>query len=196
MHWPQVIFIESTSLYQLGARLETVDLAKLIEIRDSLGIRLCVSEVSWLEYVRHRKREIQAALRQIAQSQSGLAAYDQQFGGLEDAREKATHLLDGIEAFLVERAGKLRLEIVPTPNIDMNRLLRMSIDCVAPFEESNEKGFRDSVIMFTVLSTVRGRPEDNCMVITADKLMRDNPRKNQGSLRQKGKMVERSRNER
>jgi hypothetical protein len=55
----------------------------------------------------------------------------------------------------------------------MNRLLRMSIDCVVPFEESNEKGFRDSAIMFTVLNTVRGKQEDNCMVITADKLMRD-----------------------
>ena len=88
MPWPRIIFIEFTALFQLGARLETVDLAKLIEIRDSLGIRLCVSEVSWLEYVRHRKREIQSALRQIAQGHSSLVGYDQQFDELERARER------------------------------------------------------------------------------------------------------------
>jgi hypothetical protein len=93
MPWPRIIFIESTALFQLGARLETVDLAKLIGVRDALGIRLCVSEVSWLEYVRHRKREIQSALQHLAQGHSGLVGYDQRFVELEHAREKVEEFL-------------------------------------------------------------------------------------------------------
>ena len=46
MSWPRRVFVESTALFQLGPRLENVDFARLLEMRDKLGIELCTTEVT------------------------------------------------------------------------------------------------------------------------------------------------------
>jgi hypothetical protein len=55
---PRRIYIESTALIQLGQKFENVDFEKLLALRDSAGLRIFVSEVSWLEYVRKRKKDL------------------------------------------------------------------------------------------------------------------------------------------
>jgi hypothetical protein len=51
----------------------------------------------------------------------------------------------------------------------------MSIRRIAPFEESkqakSEKGFRDALIMFTILENIQGHPEYESLVITNDGLL-------------------------
>jgi hypothetical protein len=53
----------------------------------------------------------------------------------------------------------------------------MSIERTPPFEGSrgdkSEKGFRDALIMFTILENIKRRPEDACLVVTKDELLRE-----------------------
>ena len=171
MAWPRKIFIESTALFQLGPRLETVDLAKLLEISADLQIGLYASEVTWQEYLRARKEEVRACLNRIRQSKVDLGKYGQTIEELAVAEGKVHAFFQDLEAHFSERAKQLGLSILSLPPVDVKRLLTMSIDCVPPFERSNEKGFRDSLIMFTILETLRGRPQDLALLITGDELL-------------------------
>jgi hypothetical protein len=51
----------------------------------------------------------------------------------------------------------------------------MSIERIPPFEQSkndkSEKGFRDALIMFTILTNIKGRKEDYSLVVTGDRLL-------------------------
>lgn len=173
--WPRKIFIESTALFQLGPRLETVDSAELLGLQKVLKFELFVSEVSWREYLRERKREIQHSLRTIAQVRAELLKHRQPVVEIDSAEQKIQEYMDRLESDFREKAGELGMQILPVPSIDLNKLLDMSIECIPPFEEpetkTKEKGFRDSLIMFTILENIRGRSIDNSVLITGDKLL-------------------------
>jgi hypothetical protein len=74
-----------------------------------------------------------------------------------------------------KRAKETGIQILGIPTIDVRRLFRMSIDRVAPFEQSKddktEKGFRDALIMFTILTNINERPGDSSLVVTNDRLL-------------------------
>jgi hypothetical protein len=91
------------------------------------------------------------------------------------ALDRAKEYLANIDAHYRERAHKKDIDIIPLSPVDLGRLLRMSIECIRPFEdaedESKEKGFRDSLIMFSILESLRGRSDECAVVITQDQLL-------------------------
>jgi len=175
MTLPRKIFIESTALFQLGPGLENVDSAELLGLRELLKFELFVSEVSWREYIRDRQRDIKRSLDKLETAKAELLKYEQPVTTIDSLAHKVYDYMIESEYHFGQKAEKLKINILPLPEIDINRLLRMSIDCTPPFEESEaktkEKGFRDSLIMFTVLENIRGRPQDSSLLITADKLL-------------------------
>ncbi len=175
MATPKRIYIESTALIQLGQKLENVDFEKLLELRDSAGLRIYVSEVSWLEYVRKRKKDLAFFVESCSKAERVLEKHGRSIPEIGVALDKAKEYLANIDAHYRERAQKRSIEIIPLAPVDLGRLLRMSIECTRPFEEaedeSKEKGFRDSLIMFSILESLRGRPEECALVITQDQLL-------------------------
>ena len=172
---PKCIFLESTALFSLGPRFENVDFEKLLELRESARFRVLVSEISWLEYLRKRKKEINIFLDSCAKVERILERQGKLIPEISHAHAKATDYLSAIDSHYRRRAAERRIEIVPMAPIDLARLLKMSIDCVPPFEEaedeSKEKGFRDSLIMFSILESLRGRSSERAIVVTKDKLL-------------------------
>jgi hypothetical protein len=165
------VFIESTALFQLGPRLDRVDFSKLLEYRPAADFDLYVSEVSWLEYLRERKAEIKTVLDKLRQAKSELDKHGQGTEIVEQGSDKVRTYLENIEAKYAEKAKLQGIVIVPTVRVDLARLLHMSINCIAPFEQSNEKGFRDSLILFTILEITREQPDVEHVVITDDRLL-------------------------
>jgi PIN domain len=172
---PRFIFLESTALFQLGPRFENVDFEKLIELKDSAGFRLLVSEISWQEYIRNRKKEISVFIDSCAKVERLLERHEMSIAEIPLARSEAADYLSAIDSHFRQRATKRGIEIVPMASVDLARLLRMSINCVPPFEEaedkSKEKGFRDSLIMFSILESLRGRSTELAIVVTDDQLL-------------------------
>jgi len=172
---PQRIYIESTALIQLGQKFENVDFEKLLALRDSAGLRICVSEVSWLEYVRKRRKDLAFFVDSCSKAERILEKHDRSIPEIGIALSKAKEYLANIDVHYRERAKKRGVEIIPLSPVDLDRLLRMSIECTRPFEEaedeSKEKGFRDSLIMFSILESLRGPSEECAVVITQDKLL-------------------------
>jgi hypothetical protein len=173
--YPKKIFIESSLLFQLGPRLENVEFAHLLEVGQSVKCQPYVSEVSWLEYLRERKRELTKLLDSSLAAQKALDKHGKSIPEFADAFQKTNSYIKNIDLHFRSRAQQRGIEIIPLPKIDIARLLAMCIDCTPPFEEpdsrTKEKGFRDSLIMFSILENIRGRPEDNALIITNDRLL-------------------------
>jgi len=172
---PRRIFLESTALFQLGPRLENADLARLLEIRASTPFEILIAEVSWMEFLRHRKAEVTECVDKIRSIGNSLRKHGvsiDQIGGAEHALQAYLHR---IEEHFRDKASALGFRIVALPeNITVRSLLEMSIGCAPPFESreaKSEKGFRDSLIMFTILQELRGRPEDNTLLVSDDGLL-------------------------
>jgi hypothetical protein len=174
---PRKIFLETTALVQLGPRLENADLARLLEIRASSPFEILVAEVSWMEFLRHRKAEVTKTLDKI----KSIADTLQNHGA---SLEQVTHAQNALHDYLArigdhfrEKATRLGFRIVPlSEDIAVRSLLEMSIACVPPYEpaeKKSEKGFRDSLIMFTILQEIQGRRDDNALLICGDDLLID-----------------------
>jgi hypothetical protein len=127
------------------------------------------------------RREIRDCLERIKTCKRDFARYDQATGDLEQAESKLSQYLNEIEQQFKAKAGERGITILEVPVVDMRTLLQMSLDCVPPFEDSQseggdktkEKGFRDALIMFTVLENIRNRPTDNALIVTRDKRLGD-----------------------
>jgi PIN domain len=77
-----------------------------------------------------------------------------------------------IEKHFEEKFKALGIKVLPLPKIEIETLVRMSIDGTPPFEEkASEKGFRDAVTMFSILEEIENRTEDHALVITGDALL-------------------------
>ena len=174
---PKRIYIESTALIQLGQKLENVDFEKLLQLRDSAGFRIYVSEVSWLEYIRKRKKDLAFFLDSCSKAERVLEKHGRAIPEIAKALDKAKEYLANIDAHYRERAHRRGIEIIGLAPVGLDRLLKMSIECTRPFEEaedeSREKGFRDSLIMFSILESLRGRSDECAVVITQDQLLAD-----------------------
>lgn len=172
---PKRIYIESTALFQLGPRFENVDFEKLLELRASAGFQVLVSEVSWLEYLRKRKKEVTDFLGSCSKAQRMLEKHGKLIPEIASAHTRVSEYLSGIDDHYRARAKLRGIEIVPLAPVMMERLLEMSIECTAPFEEaedmSKEKGFRDSLIMFSILESLRSQASESAIVVTNDSLL-------------------------
>jgi hypothetical protein len=179
MSWPRRVFLESTVLFQLGPRLENVDLARLLEMRDKLGIELCTTEVNFREYLRFRKRETSQARSRIVRANQELENYAQNYGEFDTILGRFDAYTSTMDKTFEKKFQEMGIGVLPLPKIDVQRLLQMSIEGVPPFEKSreslnersSEKGFRDAMIMFTILEAVRGVPDVNAIVVTDDGLL-------------------------
>jgi hypothetical protein len=172
---PRTIFLETTALVQLGPRLENADLARLLEIRASSPFEILIAEVSWMEFLRHRKAEVADTIDKIKSVAGTLQNHGASLVQITHAEKALQKYLARIGEHFLEKATKLGFRIVPLPdNITVRSLLEMSIECVPPYEhreKKSEKGFRDSLIMFTILQEIQGRIDDNALLICGDGLL-------------------------
>jgi PIN domain len=172
---PKFVFIESTELFKLGPAFENLEFEKLLELRPAAEFRVLISEVSWLEYLRKQKRELISFLDSCEKMNRHLEKHAMPIAGVSAASQGVNEYVTGIDAHFRGKAAVKGVEVLPLPALDLERLLRMSIDCIPPFEESDstskEKGFRDSLIMFSVLEFLRSQSGAPSLVVTSDQLL-------------------------
>src|SRR5260370_39103414 len=92
------VFRELSVLWQLGPTLEKVEFVNLLEIRKSLGFQTFVSEVSWLEYLRERKRELRKHIESSAGVHKTLEQQGKSIPEFAEAFQKTIAYLDNIDA--------------------------------------------------------------------------------------------------
>lgn len=172
------IYLDSNALYRLGPRLENVDFEKLLELQMAAGFGLFVATPSWLEYLRWRKKEVSEFLESCRKVDRVLEKQGMSIPEIAGAREKVEKYLLRISEHYQEKAARRGITITALADIEVERLLRMSIDKVPPFEESEnkskeplERGFRDALILFSILEDIREQGLNSAMVVTEDNLL-------------------------
>src|SRR5258708_681993 len=169
---PRIVILESTALFQLGFLFEHVDFADLLELKRWLKFEIAVSLVSWMEFLRKRKLQVSDCISRIRQLRSSMEKLGQSHDELKAVEDRVTDLDKNLDAVFEKKLASLEIGILPLAKCDLENLLHMSIGNVPPFEDSDEKGFRDSLIMFSILEAVKGHPERNPLVVCEDKLLR------------------------
>ena len=155
-----------------------MDLVQLQDLRSYLGFELLVAETSWLEYLRHRRKELTDCLNRNQQNRTMLEKHGQSVQLFEQSQAHIAESLATVDERYSKRASDLGLVVVPLPVIDVRKLLEMSLAGDPPFEYSQgesgektkEKGFRDATIMFTILESIRG--QDDIVIVTGDTLLK------------------------
>src|SRR5258708_1374257 len=174
-NWPRKVFLESTALFQLGSKLQKPEFAKLNERREYLKFDLFVSEVSWAEYIRQRRDKLDAYDSDIKSISARFGEWDLNPENVKTMHAEVGEFRKSVGDLFAKRARESGIQILAVPDIDVRRLFQMSMDRVPPFEQSKddktEKGFRDALIMFTILTNIKGHPEDFSLIVTNDGLM-------------------------
>jgi hypothetical protein len=167
---PKVVILESTALFQLGSLFESVDFSDLQQWRKLLKFEIAVSQVSWLEFLRLRREQVAECINRVRQLRSSLGKLGQNDVELTPVEERLTDLDKNLVAFFEKKLSASEIQILPLAKPSLELLLQMAIENTPPFEQSGEKGFRDSLIMFSILDAIRNRPELNAIVVSNDAL--------------------------
>jgi predicted nucleic acid-binding protein len=173
MSWPKRIFLDTTVLYKLGSRPETnVDLAKLLELARIFKIEVSIPIIAWKEYLRHRRKELESARSHLAAAIRELEKYADDLSSYALLADEINKLDENLEARFKDKADEIGLTLVALPLLNVEELAEMSLANKAPFQDSDEKGFRDALIMFTVLEEIRGKADQQAIFVTEDKRLR------------------------
>ena len=156
--------------FQLGSQFEHVDFADLLELTKLVKFDIVVSRVSWLEFLRKRKIQTLECISKVRQLRASLEKLGQNGDELKAIEDRMANFEKNLEEVFEKKLSDLKIGTLKLVECRIEDLLKMSIENTPPFEESNEKGFRDSLIMFSILEAVKGRPDLNALVVSGDKL--------------------------
>ena len=168
---PDRIYLETTELFTVPADLNHVELDKLLQLRDASGFEVVIPEVAWLEFVRHKRREIVKTARKVFDAIEVARKADLDVTNslplIDELIERARSLPDE----MARRAAQKKLRIAKLPEVNIRQILQMSLDEVPPFEEKGEKGFRDELNCLCIESDCKDG--DSIVIVTNDRLLRE-----------------------
>lgn len=161
---PRAIYFDTNALNQLTHGEANVDFVELRQISQGRS-GLFVADVVVRELIQLRFREALEQINKIKQGSQRLGhlLFRKSFG-----YERAESVEETISKEIINFLHSLEIDTIPTPNIPLETLIEMAIKKHPPFEEKREKGFRDSVILFSILEHVQNNQFLSAMLVTGD----------------------------
>jgi len=164
----EAIYLDTTILYPFSILLDHPLFSILLELSKKWHFAVYIPEVSYLEWIRSKKVEIENHLTSIKTRLNNLKS-KYLFNKIDLDMLSAEEIFNKSKTVLDENLKKNNIEIVKTCEIDLDTLINMAINKIRPFEEKREKGFKDSVILFTILN--HAKKENNiCYFISNDNI--------------------------
>lgn len=170
---PIGLHLETSILRQLPVEIGNADFLQLKEHCDRLGIPLFVPELCVKELVHRRQQDIQDAIAKTESGVAHIARYVESPPSVQWGAEKG-EILQTAETKIRAQLAANGVTILSTPDVPLARLLDMAVRKTRPFEEKGEKGFRDSVILFTVIEYAKSQPHGYHLLVTGDAVFRHN----------------------
>lgn len=96
------------------------------------------------------------------------------FHFLRGVDEKATRDFD-IDKWISELQSRENISYTPISLSEdgiLEKIKKMCLDCIPPFEDSSDKGFKDAYIYFTILEYLASCREKNIFVVTKDERLK------------------------
>ena len=162
------IYLDTNILLPFSVSLDNPLFQILMDISEKWDMSFYIPEVAYLEWVNKKKKEIETTLKRIKGNVENLKTR-YLFNEIDLSKISAQKLFEQSKSILDENIEKNKIEIIKTHKVDLDRLISMSINKIRPFEEKREKGFRDSLIFFTILNDAK-KGNKICWLISDDKV--------------------------
>lgn len=169
MPLPRAIYLETTTLWGVAHRRDEPSLQTLRRYAENLlQIPLFTTGVVVDELVQEYRKELanhkvrlEAARDEFARRRFVLPTLNWP----EPLEQVVARLPQVVRDNLVSYG----LTVLPNQPVDQERLLAMAVRKELPFTEKGEKGFRDAVILLTILGHAQANGWINLMIVTNDK---------------------------
>jgi len=167
--WPRVIYLETSVLRALPIDIANAEFQELVEMVLPRHIKITVPELALNELLHERKSSLHNSIRDLNKIVNG-SMFKFSRPGINwpmDQKGMTQKLEDEIRLIL----KKYSVGIIKTPKLNMNEILEMAVKKAPPFEEKGEKGFRDTVILFTIIRYAKRHNKDGLnLVVTKDRI--------------------------
>lgn len=167
MALPRGIYFETSSLWPVAHRRDDPGLQELQRYSEILRIPLVATSLARDELAQKYKEECvrsQTALQSAVDdfTRRGLAAPSVTWP------TPLSDVMDALPSTVQENLESYGLTILPNHEVNQERLLSMAVRKEPPFTEKGEKGFRDTVLLLTILAHARANNWRRIMLVTND----------------------------
>lgn len=179
---PEAVYFDTNVLRQVSKGVSNVEFIELRKHLDLIKASLFVPDVVVKEWIQQRVEEV---LEQIQNLRKGFRKLGHLLNREPGKYEEPKGFDVTLDAEMRQYLDSAGIKPVPTPrNIPVETLIGMAVKKVAPFERGGEKGFRDTIILFTIIEHMKGSGYTNAILLSADKIFTEdvvtNRLKNEG----------------
>lgn len=166
---PKGIYIETSILIRLSPNdIATAEFLRLKTYCEILKIPILIPEMAFLEWISKIKEQIIENFTKVDGAVEKIGKLSKTKPHLSLPKKRET-ILRQVKKDLMSQLRNLGVQIIRTQRMSLKHLLKMSVNKTRPFEERKEKGFRDTVILITVLKHAQKLARGYHLFVTADK---------------------------
>jgi len=171
------IYLDTSILWHFSISLNHPHFSILIEIAKKWNFNVYIPEMAYLEWLNSKKKDIQASLGRMISNKNDIEE-KYLYSGIGLSEVTVKEIFEHSKSILDKNLKINKVETIETSDIDLRKLINMSVQKIRPFEEKREKGFRDSVLLFTILNHAKSLNAP-CTFISNDKVFKhDDVKKN------------------
>lgn len=168
---PNVVFLDTNILEGLSVGKSDESYLKLKNLCDELGTKIVISEVVWYEWASHH---IERTKKWIGQVKTGITEVNKLLSIEIPMVGMPEDYIKMLIRTLKNRLENSGIKVAPTPkNISVGDLALKASLKIKPFEKKGEKGFRDTVILKTIISYSKKHKFGKVFFITNDLIFED-----------------------
>lgn len=164
---PDAVYVDACALFQLPETGEDVHkFAALRSLAERWHAKIFAPEVAVREWKQRKLEDLRNTARQLTSSWRRLSRFTD-LGPLPSGLGDGLH--DSVSERLDSVLERFGITIVGTPkDLDMAVIMDMAVRKVRPFEEKGEKGFRDTLILFTMVQHMQTENTKNALLVSGD----------------------------
>ena len=169
--WPKAIYIETSILRKLPLHIVEAEMERLLERAELLNTLVVVPESCILEWLPKRQNDMESTVQKIT---DGFLALKQTFSYTPDSNwgadsKQLSQELNRTTRDILERHHIL---VIPMAAPKISDLFDRAVKKIRPFEEKGEKGFRDTIHLYSILEharTLADKPQKfECVILIVE----------------------------
>lgn len=167
-NFPRSIYFDTNIIRRVGFTSPVGSFLELKEWSEKIKAPLVVPEVVWMEWLYDFNENVKKMSAQVKDNLRNIEIL------IEQKQKKFNLPDDYTERLILVIKKKLKswsVNMADTPkNISLEDLVTMAAFKIKPFEEKKEKGFRDTIILYTILEDMKQKGIKDGLFITDDSI--------------------------
>ena len=157
---PRAIYIETSILRQLPVDIASPEFLQLKDLCDKLTMPIFTTKLCVDEFVENHREDVAKTISSALRASNKLSRYTEMPPQVIRPGDE-TRILIEVERRILENFLQQRITVLENAKVDQERLIEMSVKKLKPFTHKGEKGFRDTLILFTIVNNEIQRKQQN-----------------------------------